>query len=85
MTSQRDERPTDTTPSAPPSDGRGTRRVVAAVAPAVALLLWGDVALAFDGDDDDGVVAVPGPSSLILLAVGAGGAALAQRWRNRKK
>ena len=79
MTSQRDEHTTDTTPS----DGRGTRRVVAAVAPAVALLLWGDVALA--QDDEDNVVAVPVPSSLILLAVGAGGAALAQRWRNRKK
>ena len=83
MTSQPDERTADTTPSATPSDGRGTGRVAAAVAPAVALLLWGDVALA--QDDDDNVAAVPGPASLILLAVGAGGAALAQRWKNRKK
>ena len=83
MTSQNDERSSDATPSASPNEGRGTGRVVAAVAPAVALLLWGDVALAQTDNED--VVAVPGPSSLILLAVGAGGAALAQRWRNRKK
>ena len=62
--------------------------LVTRIAPAVALLLWGEQVFAQDDDQgpdfDTEVDTVPEPTTLSLLAAGAAGAAIAARIKKRR-
>jgi len=63
------------------------QKVAARIAPAVALLLWGEQVFAESDfvDDGDLETTVPEPTTLALLAAGAAGAAIAAGIKKRRK